>query len=62
MGWRVTERLPAVDGEGRRYVVVEMRLGMEIDFILENGLAVTRQADGTFRIDETGKVLSIVGR
>lgn len=60
MGWRVTERLPAVDGDGRLHVVVEMRLGMEIDFIMENGLAVTRQAGGTFRIDETGKVVSII--
>lgn len=60
MHWRVTKRLPAASENGRRHIVVQMEQGEEIDFILDSGLAVTRRADGTFLIDETGEILRTI--
>lgn len=60
MHWRVTKRLPAASENGRRHIVVQMEKGEEIDFILDSGLAVTRRADGTFLIDETGEILRTI--
>jgi hypothetical protein len=57
MHWRVTKRMPAVSKNGQRHTIVQMEKGEEIDFILYSGLAVTRRADGSFLIDETGEVL-----
>ena len=57
MHWRVTKRMPAVSKNGQRHTIVQMEKGEEIDFILDSGLAVTRRADGSFLIDETGEVL-----
>lgn len=57
MHWRVTKRMPAVSEIGGRHVIVQMERGEEIDFILDSGLAITRRADGSFLIDETGEVL-----
>lgn len=60
MHWRVTKRLPAASENGRRHIIVQMEKGEEIDFILDSGLAVTRRADGTFLIDETGEILRTI--
>jgi len=56
MHWRVTKRMPAVSKNGQWHTIVQMEKGEEIDFILDSGLAVTRRADGSFLIDETGEV------
>lgn len=60
MHWRVTKRLPAAGENDRRHIIAQMEKGEEIDFILDSGLAVTRRADGTFLIDETGEVLCTI--
>jgi len=48
--------MPAVSKNGQWHTIVQMEKGEEIDFILDSGLAVTRRADGSFLIDETGEV------
>jgi hypothetical protein len=61
MGWRVNKRLSAVSEDGALYTIVQLENGGEIDFVMDSGWAVTRRPDGTFRIDETGEILRIVG-
>jgi len=60
MGWRVTKRLPAVTETGVHHTIVQMEMADEIDFVMDNGLAVTRRPDGTFRINETGEILRLI--
>jgi hypothetical protein len=58
---KATDRFGAVDNEGGRYVVVELRqrsiLRRAKRHALLTGEKVNRLKDGTFRIFETGKIL-----
>jgi hypothetical protein len=58
---RATDRFGAIDNEGERYVVVELRqrsLFRRVKrHVLLSGQKVNRLKDGTFRICETGKIL-----
>lgn len=55
--WRVTERFDVCGEGGQRHVIVVMRDGADTDYVMADGRAVTRNEDGTFRIDETGETL-----
>ena len=57
--WRITDRLETRDEKGRLRSVVVMRNGVEVDYVMADGTAVTRRQDGTFCIDETGETLSL---
>lgn len=59
--WRVTDRLKARCQDGLQYTIVVMQNDAEIDYVLANGWAITRLSDGTFRIDETGVLLTLDG-
>lgn len=58
--WRITGKHLATSEAGERFTVVEMSSGPESDWILQDGRALTRQPDGTFKVDETGESLRIV--
>ncbi|WP_296307405.1 hypothetical protein [Pseudomonas sp.] len=55
----MTQRLQAFTATGVLYTVIQMEQAGEIDFVRDNGQAVSRLPDGTFRIDETGEILRI---
>lgn len=58
--WRIIEKHAAVSEEGERHTIVGMSNGLERDWILQDGRALVRQADGTFKVEETGQTLRIV--
>jgi len=57
--WRITDRLEARGENGRLHTVVVMQNGVEVDYVMADGRAVTRCSDGSFRIDETGETLRL---
>jgi hypothetical protein len=58
---KAADRFGAVDNEGERYVVVELRRRSILRHVkrhaLLTGEKVNRRKDGTFQIFETGKIL-----
>lgn len=58
--WRITEKHVAVSEEGERYTIVEMSNGLERDWILQDGRALARQPDGTFKVIETDQTLRMM--
>lgn len=57
--WRVTDRLEARGEGGRLHIIVVMRSGAEVDYVLADGRAITRCPDGSFRLDKTGETLRL---
>ncbi|RYE69296.1 MAG: hypothetical protein EOP17_03860 [Rhizobiaceae bacterium] len=55
--WRVTDRLNLRGEGGQLHVIIVMQDGADVDYVMADGKAVTRNPDGTFLIDETGEAL-----
>ena len=62
--YKETNRFDAIDNEGERYSVIELRrftFRRAKRLALLNGENVNRLKDGTFQIFETGKILKKLG-